>query len=110
MALTRSMKFILVTKLVIRLFHPKVLLTSQNICSYRTDGLGNGKGRIYYIILSEKKLSYYNENIQHCCFKKLRCDIKRKLKFNGANNCIHPTYLPVGFTTLFASIHFYEKN
>ena len=107
----RSMKFILVTK-EIRLFHLKVLLTSQNICSYRTDELGNGIGRIYYIVLSEtrKKLSCYNENIQHCCFKKLRCNIKRKLKFNGANNCILLLYFTVSITTSYASIHFYEKN
>ena len=105
----RSMKFILVTK-EIRLFHLKVLLTLLNICSYRTDELGNGIGRIYYIVLSEtrKKLSCYNENIQHCCFKKRRCNIKRKLKLNSENNCIHLPYLPVGFTTVFASVHFYE--
>ena len=70
------------------MFHPKVLLILLNICSYRTDELGNGIGRIYYIALSEtrKKLSCYNENIQHCCFKKLGSNIERKLKFNGANN------------------------
>ena len=73
------MKFILVTK-EIRVFHLKVLLTLPNIYSYRTDELGNGIEKIYYIVLSEarKKLSCYNENIQHCCFKKLGCNIKRK--------------------------------
>ena len=83
------------------MFHLKVLLNSQNICLYRTDELGNGIARIYYIVLSEtrKKLSCYNENIQHCCFKKRRCNIKRKLKLNSENNCIHLPYLPVGLTT-----------
>ena len=38
-----------------RLFHLKLLLTSQNICSYRTDELGNGIGRIYYTVLSETR-------------------------------------------------------
>ena len=37
---------------------------------------------------NEKKLSFCNENIQHCCLKKIRCNIIRKLKFNSANNCI----------------------
>ena len=51
----KSMKFILVTK-EIRLFHLKVLLTLLNICSYRTDELGNGIERIYYIgFLRNKK-------------------------------------------------------
>ena len=40
------------------MFHLKVLLTSQNICSYRTDELGNGIGRIYYIVLSETRKKY----------------------------------------------------
>ena len=90
----------------------KVLLILLNISSYRTDEQGNGIGRIYYIALKEtrRKLSCYNENIQHRCFKKLTCNIKRKLKFNGVNICIHGSYLPVSFTTLIASIHFYEKN
>ena len=83
----RSMKFILVPK-EIRLFHLKVLLTLQNICSYRTDELGNGIGRIYYIVLSEtrKKFTCCNENIQHCCFKRFRGKIIRKSKFNCPNN------------------------
>ena len=50
----RSMRFILVTK-EIRLFHLKVLLSSKNICSYCTDELGNGIGRIFYIVLSESR-------------------------------------------------------
>ena len=89
-----------------------ILLISLNICSDHKEKLGYRVRMIYYIVLSEtrKKLSCYNENIQHCCFKKLRCNIKRKLKFNGANNCIHLPYLPVSFTNLFASIHFNEKN
>ena len=51
---------------------------------------------IYYIVLrrTRKKLSCCNENIQSGCFKKLGCGIKRKLKFNGANNCFRLPYLP----------------
>ena len=51
------MKFILVTK-EIRFYHLKVLLTSLNICSYRTDELGNGIGSIYYIVLSETRKNW----------------------------------------------------
>ena len=106
----RSMKFILVTK-EIRLFHLKVLLISLNICSGCRHELENGIGSIYYIVLSEtrKKLSCYNENIQHCCFKKLRCNIKKKLKFNGANNCIHLPFVRQ-FYEFIALLQFYEKN
>ena len=50
----KSTKLILVTK-EIRLFQLKVLLPLQNICSYRADELGNGIGKIYYIVLSETR-------------------------------------------------------
>ena len=57
----------------------------------------------------KKKLSCCNENIQHCCFKKkLRWNIIRKLKFNGANNRI--TFLfALRFYNFFAWIRFMKR-
>ena len=54
-------------------------------------------------------MSCCNENIQYGCFKKLRCGIKRKLKFNGANNCIPPSYLTVCFTNSWNEFIFMKR-
>ena len=66
---------------------------------------------IYYIVLGKtrKKLSCCNENIQYNCFKKLRCIIKKKLKFNGTNNGILLGYLPFSFTTSLHELIFKKR-
>ena len=58
----------------------------------------------YFLYCFERnkiKLSCCNENIQHCCFKKLKWNIISKLKFNGANNCIHLPHLQLLCMTSF---------
>ena len=64
---------------------------------------------LYCFAPNKKKLSSCNENIQYGCFKKLRCGIKRKLKFNGANSCIHPSYLTVCFTNFWNEFIFMKR-
>ena len=54
-------------------------------------------------------MSCCNENIQYGCFNKLRWGIKRKLKFNGANNCIPPSYLTVCFTNSWNEFIFMKR-
>ena len=41
--------------------------------------------------------------------KKLRCNIKRKLKFNGAYNCFHLPYLPISYTTCLHGFNFIKR-
>ena len=57
----------------------------------------------------QEKLSCCNENIRYGCFKKLRCCIESKLKFNGANNCIPPSYLTVCFTNSWNEFIFIKR-
>ena len=81
------------------------MLISLNSCSDRKK-----KDKNYLLCClapNKKKLSCCNENIQYGCFKKLWCGIKRKLKFNGANNC--PTYLTVCFTNSWNEFMYIER-
>ena len=56
----------------------QVLLTSQNICSYRTDELGNGIGRIYYIVLIETRKNWVvtMKKFNIVVLKIIKCNIK----------------------------------
>ena len=88
-----------------------VKLTKYLFLSYRWAGKWDKKDLLYCFERNKKKkLSFYNENIKHYCFKKLRCNINKKLKFNGANNCFQLSYLHVGFYDFFEWIFFYENN
>ena len=94
-----------------RLFHPKVLLTSLNIC-YDIQKSWD-RGQKWFIILfwaKQKKINCCTENIQHCCCKKkLSCNIIKKLKFNGAKSFIHLSYLPVSFRTFLQKFIFMNR-
>ena len=82
------------------LFHLRILLTSLNINSDCTEKMGNWIRIIYHICLKQEKKSVGVIKIFNIfVFLKIGCIIIRKLKFNGANSCIHLSFLPVSFTT-----------
>ena len=99
MELSQIMQFISATK-EIRLFYLGDIINYIKYLFglYRNTAKYYQNNSLSCFERNKKKLSCSNENIEHCSFKKLRCNIIMKLKLNAANNCIYTSYLPVCYT------------
>ena len=95
-----------------KLFHQRVLLTSQYICSDPTEKLGKRIWMIYYIVLrsTRKKIEFFNENIHHCCFKKTWMQHQKEIKIQRGKSLYSPLLIARQLYDFLAWIHFYEKN